>query len=168
MPKTSCFACDVNAGKATTPGGFIHRDDRWAVDHAIGLKPDEPIPLNGFLIVCPVRHVEHVHLLTDEEQADFSLLLKDVSMAVQKVLQPEKVYICSFGEVVRHVHWYVIPRMPGMPRSGIDVLHGIFTERKWSCSVKDASMTAIKVKAELEQLIAARGGTALAPYSHMF
>jgi len=168
MPKKSCFACDVNAGKITTPGGLIHCDGHWVVDHAIGLKPDDPIPLKGFLIICPVRHVEQLHLLTDEEQMIFSLLLKDVGTALMRVLQPEKIHVCSFGEEVKHVHWYVIPRVAGMPTSGMDVLRGIFKERKWTCGLKDAAATALKVKAELEQLIAGRGGNSVLPYSHMF
>jgi hypothetical protein len=39
-------------------------------------------------------------------------------MALTEVLKPAKVYVCSFGEGVRHVHWWVLPRpadmRPGM------------------------------------------------------
>jgi len=168
MGKTSCLACEINAGNISTPGGLIHRDHLWVVDHAVGPKPNDPIPLKGFLIICPVRHVDQLHLLTDEEQLNFGLLLNDVTNALARVLKPEKVYVCSFGEEVRHVHWYVIPRMSDMPKSGLDVLRGIFREKKWPCSLKDAAATALKVKVELERLVESRGGTASVPYSHMF
>lgn len=168
MPKKSCLACDVLAGKVQPPGGIIHRDSLWLVDHALGAKPSDPIPLKGFLIVCPVRHVEHLAQLTDEEQAVFGLLLKDVATAVTRVLKPEKTHVCSFGEDVGHVHWYVIPRMPGMPKSGLDVLRGMFRERKWPCTNKEAATTAFKIKAELDKLIASRGGDAGCPYPGVF
>lgn len=168
MEKRGCFACDVNAGRVSVPGGFIHRDDLWVVDHAIGLKPTDPIPLKGFLIICPVRHVEQLHQLTDEEWANFGLLFSDVCKALSSVMQPEKIYACSFGEEVGHVHWYVIPRMAGMPKSGQDVLRGIFKERKWACSLKDASDVSLEVKQGLEQLITSRGGLSSLPYSHLF
>ncbi|MFA5185979.1 MAG: HIT family protein [Patescibacteria group bacterium] len=168
MGKTKCFACDVNNEKIHVPGKLIHRDELWVVDHAIGRRPDDPIPLMGFLIICPVRHVEQIHMLTDEELLNFGLLLKDVANALNKVLAPEKIHVCSFGESVRHVHWYVIPRSAGMPQNGYDVLRGIFRDKKWACSVKDAAATALKVKSELEQLFATRGGSRSTPYSHLF
>ncbi len=167
MDKKTCLACEVNVGKITTPGGLIHRDELWVVDHAVGRNPDDPIPLKGFLIICPVRHVEHIHLLTDEEQLNFGLLLLDVTNALVKVLKPEKIHIHSMGEDVKHVHWYVVPRMAGMPENGLDFLVEVIRGRRWACSIKDASTTALKVKAELEQLVASRGGTSSTPYSHL-
>ena len=168
MGKTRCFACNVNSEKIQAPGGLIHRDDLWVVDHAIGRRPEDPIPLRGFLIICPVRHIEQINLLTDEEWLNFGLLLKDVTNALHRVLKPEKIHVCSFGESVQHVHWYVIPRMADMPQSGYDVLHGIFRDKKWACSLKDAASTALKIKSELEQLFASRGGSRSTPYSHLF
>lgn len=168
MAQQSCLGCDVNAGKIPTPGGLLHRDDLWVVDHIIGLKPDDPIPLKGFLIICPVRHVEHIHLLTDEEQLNFGLLLADVTNALAHVMRPEKIHVCSFGEEVGHVHWYVIPRLAGMPKSGLRLLHEIFVAKNLGCSSEDATEVALKVKSELERLVKSRGGEASMPYSHMF
>lgn len=168
MTKICCLACDILAGKTQPPGGLIHRDGLWVVDHAMGLRPDDPIPLRGFLIVSPVRHVENIFQLTDEEQAEFGLLLKDVALAIKRVLAPEKIHVCSFGELVGHVHWYVIPRSADMPKSGLQVLDGIFNKRRWTCTVKEAAMTALKVKAELEALLGSRGGDRDCPYSVLF
>lgn len=168
MSSTKCLACDILAGKIQPPGGIIHRDSLWLVDHAVGLKPEDPIPFKGFLIICPVRHVDRVGALTDEEQAVFGLLLKDVVTAVSRVLKPEKVYVCSFGEQVEHVHWYVIPRTADMPKSGIDVLNGIMRKRSWPCSLKDAATVAFMVKSELEVLVNARNGLPGLPYSSIF
>lgn len=158
MDQIGCLGCDVNAGRIKVPGGLIHRDDDWVVDHAVGMKPEDPIPLKGFLIICPVRHVEDVHELTSGEMAAFSLLLRDVVRAVNLVTKPQKVYVCSFGEAVKHVHWYVIPRYAQMPASGLDVLNGIFREKRWICPWEDAEMTAKRLKTKLKRLILVRNG----------
>jgi diadenosine tetraphosphate (Ap4A) HIT family hydrolase len=168
MAEQNCLACDVNAGKVMPPGGLLHRDDLWVVDHIVGLKPEDRIPCLGFLIICPVRHVEHIHLLTDEEQISFGLLLADVTNALAGVMRPEKIHVCSFGEDVRHVHWYAIPRLSGMPKSGLGLLHEIFVDKRWTCTPEAASAAALKIKAELERLVASRGGPQGMPYSHMF
>lgn len=168
MENPKCLACDTVAGKIHPPGGIIHRDNLWIVDHAVGLKPNDPIPFKGFLIICPVRHVNQVSWLTDEEQTEFGLLLKDVATALTRVMQPEKIYVCSFGEQVEHVHWYVIPRSADMPKNGLEVLEGIVRRRRWLCTLKEAASVAVRVKSELEALVKMRQGSPDLPYSSMF
>ncbi|MBI5654964.1 HIT family protein [Candidatus Uhrbacteria bacterium] len=158
MTQADCLACDVNAGRIQVPGGFIHRDDKWVVDHIVGMKPGEPIPLKGFLIICPSRHVERIDELTPWEMSAFSTLLRDVTRAVGLTLKPQKIYVCSFGEAVKHVHWYVIPRYAEMPASGIDVLDGIFREKRWTCAWEDAEKVAGRIKTKLRRLIMVRQG----------
>lgn len=152
MGKPSCLSCDVTAGKIQPPGGILYEDELWVVDHVIGEKETDPIPLKGFLIVTPRRHVEHLHELTDEEALAMHPLLHDVTKAVWQVVKPEKVYLCSFGESTKHVHYYVVPRYANMPANAFDVLIGIFRQKKWPCSRKDAAAAAIQIKSELEKL----------------
>jgi hypothetical protein len=40
------------------------------------------------------------------------------------VLKPAKVYVCSFGEGVKHIHFWVLPRPPEM-RPG---MHPVFLQ----------------------------------------
>lgn len=42
--------------------------------------------------------------------------------AVVNALEPERVYLCSFGEVVKHVPLCVVPRYPNMTPSGPSIL----------------------------------------------
>jgi diadenosine tetraphosphate (Ap4A) HIT family hydrolase len=143
-----CFSCDVLRGTVVPPGGFIYQDTYWAVSHGMN-----PIAVPGWLIVAPRRHCEHIAELTAEEMAAFGPLLRQTSRALTRVVQPAKIHIYSMGEVVKHVHFYVMPRYEWMPASGLAVLEQAFRARRWECSEAEAAAVADQVRAELLQLI---------------
>lgn len=138
-----CIACDVVAGRLAAPGGVIYEDEYWMLDHAVS-----PVPLNGFLILKPKRHVEHFGALTVEEATPFGPLLRAAYAALQQVTGAEKVHVTSFGESVRHIHWYLLPRRAGMPASATGMLQGLF-RGDWSCSDDEAAATAGRVRETL-------------------
>lgn len=135
-----CMACDVVAGRLAAPGGVIYENEYWMLDHAVS-----PVPLDGFLILKPKRHVEHIGELTPEEAAAFGPLLRAAYAALREVTGAEKVHVTSFGEAVRHVHWYLLPRRAGMPASATGMLQGLF-RGDWACGDDDAAATAGRVR----------------------
>ena len=143
-----CLACDVLSGKVTPPGGVIYEGQYWRVDHSTS-----PVVLPGFLIIKPRRHVEHIALLTAEEMADFGPLLRNTCRALAHVLHPAKIYATSFGESVSHIHFYVLPRMPDMPASGIEVLNRLFSEKPWAGSDEEAAAVADQVRPILAEMM---------------
>jgi diadenosine tetraphosphate (Ap4A) HIT family hydrolase len=106
--------------------------------------------LAGFLILQPKRHVEHVGDLSADEATRLGHILSRACRALQEELKPEKVYVCSFGSLVKHVHFYLIPRMPEMPGdlSGDELLRAIFDGR-WACSDETAAELARGVREEI-------------------
>ncbi|MBV9327518.1 MAG: hypothetical protein JO352_27570 [Chloroflexi bacterium] len=58
----------------------------------------EPVPLAGWLILKPLRHVELFAELTAEEAAAFGVITQRVTQAMQRVLAPSKVYVVLFAE----------------------------------------------------------------------
>ena len=149
MLMEGCFSCDVLRGTVVPPGGFIHQDPYWAVTHGVN-----PIAVPGWLILAPRRHCEHIAELTAEEMAAFGPLLRRTSRALTQVVQPAKIHIYSMGEVVKHVHFYVLPRYEWMPASGSAVLEQAFRDRRWECSAAEAATIADQVRAALLQLMA--------------
>jgi len=103
------MACDVLTGKRQAPGGVIYEDDYWRVDHCLS-----PVLLLGFLIIKTKRHCEQLAELTPEEGAALGPIIHNTCLVVSQILQPAKVYVCSFGEAVKHIHFYVIPRSPNI------------------------------------------------------
>ncbi len=108
-----CLSCDIVSGKALEPGGTIFENEFWQVG---SVRP--PVVWRGFLIVKLKRHCEHLADLSAEEAAALGGVVQTTCRAVMEVLQPAKVYVCSFGDGVKHVHFWVLPR-PVEMRAGM-------------------------------------------------
>ncbi len=62
---------------------------------------------------CRVIWQDHVKEVTDLPELDRMLLMDvlwQVELVVREVMQPDKINLASFGNVVPHLHWHVIPR----------------------------------------------------------
>lgn len=65
---------------------------------------------------CRVIWTAHVREMTDLPPAEALWLMQVVlalETAVRKVCQPDKINLASFGNVVPHLHWHIIPRWTG-------------------------------------------------------
>lgn len=103
------MSCDIIAGKRTVPGGVIYEDAYWHVDSVTS-----PVYWQGFLIIKLKRHCEHLAELTPEEANALGPVIQRTCLALTKVLKPAKVYVCSFGDGIKHIHFWVLPRPQGM------------------------------------------------------
>lgn len=87
------------------PGGeVLHQGAQFRVV----LVDDDSYP--GF---CRVIWHDHVKEVTDLNELDRMLLMDvlwQVEHVVREVMQPEKINLASFGNMVPHLHWHVIPR----------------------------------------------------------
>ena len=88
-----------------SPGGeVLHQGMQFRVV----LVADDNYP--GF---CRVIWRDHVKEVTDLNELDRMLMMDvlwQVEHVVREVMQPEKINLASFGNLVPHVHWHVIPR----------------------------------------------------------
>lgn len=114
-----CLSCDLLAGRRTEPGGTIYEDEHWHVASMVA-----PVYWRGFLSLKLKRHCEHIADLTPAEAASLGPVLQATCQALTRVLKPAKVYVCSFGEGVKHIHFWVLPRPPEM-RPG---MHPVFLQ----------------------------------------
>src|SRR3954453_22096126 len=110
MPPETCNVCAELAGHIAAPGGVVFQDAWWQVAHHTGAYTDP-----GELIVKARRHVEWVAHLTDAESAALGPVLRAAVAAVERVVRPERVYVASYGERVRHVHFFLLPRTTALP-----------------------------------------------------
>ncbi|MGH7763205.1 MAG: hypothetical protein ACREOM_02155, partial [Candidatus Dormibacteraceae bacterium] len=51
----TCGTCRANRGELPAPGGVIHQDEHWRLEHII-----PPLPMAGWLVLKPLRHIESV------------------------------------------------------------------------------------------------------------
>lgn len=108
-----CRTCRLIAGdEPGGPGGLIYGDELWEIEHAI-----EPLPLLGWLVLRPRRHVEHFADLTPEEALTFGPLVHRVTAAMTEILHPAKIYLSLYAEAegFAHLHVHLIPRYLDTP-----------------------------------------------------
>ena len=110
MPPENCSVCAELDGRVTVPGGVVFQDASWQVAHHAGPWTDP-----GEVIVKARRHVESIAQLTDAESAALGPVLRAAVAAVERVVRPERVYVASYGERVRHVHFFLLPRTRSLP-----------------------------------------------------
>lgn len=99
----SCPLCDEIGGKLLWRNAFcrvILADD-----------PDYP----AFLRVILSTHVKEMTDLPETEQRSLMQVVLAAESALREVMSPDKINLASFGNVVPHLHWHVIPRFKGDP-----------------------------------------------------
>lgn len=96
----------------TAPGGVIFQDAHWRLEHIL-----PPIPLAGWLVLKPLRHIEALGDLSTGEATTFGPLVQRISAALSAAVQPAKVYLCQFSEAQHfaHLHFHLIPRAADLP-----------------------------------------------------
>jgi diadenosine tetraphosphate (Ap4A) HIT family hydrolase len=75
---------------------------------------DSP-PVPGWLVIAPVRHVEHWDALDAGERREIGPLVAEVAAALRAETPAAKVYVSAFGEVLSHFHVHVVARPPELP-----------------------------------------------------
>jgi len=103
----SCGTCRGVRNELNAPGGVIYEDDLWHLDHII-----RPIPMAGWLILKPKRHIESISAMTPAEARDFGEIASRAAAALEATTGVKKVYMGAFGEAQNfaHVHVHLIPR----------------------------------------------------------
>ena len=64
----------------------------------------------GFTRVVWTKHVVEMTDLGTEEQSALMRAVFLVESIQRKMLQPHKINLAAFGNVVPHLHWHIIPR----------------------------------------------------------
>ena len=145
MTQQDCLSCEVIAGLRETPGGVIFENAHWHLSHQVS-----PVQLAGFLILQPKRHVEQIGDLTTEESTTMGPLMSAACLALNHILDTRKVYACSFGSMLMHIHFYLVPLTANIPEelNGSSLLNEVFAGR-WACSDEDAAAVAVRVRVEM-------------------
>lgn len=98
---SACATCEL----CDTPGGaLIWRDERCRVIQVA----DDNFP--GFCRVVWSTHVAELSDLTEGERSYLMAVVNAVESAVREITRADKINLASFGNVVPHLHWHVIPR----------------------------------------------------------
>ena len=111
---SECRTCELvrrrDEGNAP-PWDRIRRTPNWDIVHAFGTS------VEGWIVLVVRRHITAVADMTADESAELGPLVKEVSRAVQRVVDCDKTYVVQFAEHQDHphVHVHVIPRARDLP-----------------------------------------------------
>ena len=72
------------------------------------------IDLPGYLVIAPLRHVEHAGMLGEDELFDLARLQALATREILEISGVQRVYTLSFGEVLPHLHIHLFPRTEAM------------------------------------------------------
>jgi diadenosine tetraphosphate (Ap4A) HIT family hydrolase len=85
----------------------IYEDALWRLEHVM-----RPLPMAGWLILKPLRHVESIAAVTPAEAASLGTLVMRTAKALERATGVKKVYVGLFAEATNfaHIHIHLIPR----------------------------------------------------------
>ena len=90
----------------------VGEDLIWADDFCrVILVNDLHYP--GFCRVILNRHTQEMTDLPPLDRQRIMITVMKVEQVLRDVLHPDKINLASFGNMVPHVHWHVIPRWQG-------------------------------------------------------
>ena len=95
---TDCVLCRTDGGK------LLWQNDRLRVIDAC--DPDYP----AFTRVIWKAHVAEMTDLDASQQQDLMRTVFLVEKVQRDILQPDKINLAEFGNMVPHLHWHIIPR----------------------------------------------------------
>ncbi|WP_035207268.1 HIT family protein [Metabacillus indicus] len=112
---SNCPICKKNKNDDSI--NYIYKNHQIAITHA-------PINANilGYLYIEPVNHYENWADIPDETFLEITRLLKKIDVFLRKELNAERVYSVTISEMVRHIHFHLIPRYSYSSKKGVDLI----------------------------------------------
>ena len=86
----------------------------------------------GFCRVVLNAHEKEMTSLSAADRTRLMNLVFAVERSLRELLEPDKVNLASFGNVVPHLHWHVIPRYGDDPH---------YPNSVWSARIRDGART---------------------------
>ncbi|MBL8429306.1 MAG: HIT family protein [Dechloromonas sp.] len=98
---TQLECCDL----CVNPGGAV----LWQSSFSRVVRVDDP-NYPGFCRVILNDHVREMTDLDARRRAELMQVVFAVESVVRELFSPDKINLASFGNMVPHVHWHIIPR----------------------------------------------------------
>ena len=139
------IGCPLCAGDG---GRLLVRNDAWRVV----LAGDSDYP--PFTRVIWNAHVAEMSDLGDADRAELMRVVLDVERLQRAQLAPDKINLASFGNLVPHLHWHVVPRWrddrhfpePVWGRAADGRDGAVEARRAWAADRVEAYVDALKLR----------------------
>jgi len=141
---TGCSSCAFARREFSLPSGMIYEDD------VLTLAQDWTLPIDGFLVIAPKRHVLSLQELSGQERNHVFAVLDKAIIALKRAI-PGITYNVVFeeedaGEENSHFHIWLMPRHKWM----FDIANGNPTRH--IKAVFDYARANLKTKENIEKI----------------
>ena len=99
-----CMGCEIVNGNLKPYGGIVFRNEYFTV------AQDFELPINGFIIISSIRHVEKFTELTDEERESLFKLMNKTLGILENNKIAERYNIILEEKENCHFHVWLMPR----------------------------------------------------------
>ncbi len=82
------------------------------------VKQDWEVPIVGFFILSPKRKLRSISEFTDEEAAEFAVLLRKIREGMEGVLDVKEAYLFQNEDSKHNFHLWIFPRYDWMAKFG--------------------------------------------------
>ena len=115
----NCPGCAYAKHEFALDCGMAYENERF------NMSQDWELPIKGFFIVSPKRHIEKLCELTETEIKEmFQIINKTVSILRENEICERFDYIFEEKEK-RHLHVWILPRYDWMKKIGEDIIDNI-------------------------------------------
>ncbi|MDE5538976.1 MAG: HIT family hydrolase [Bacilli bacterium] len=97
-----CIGCAIANHEINVPGGLIYESDNFVINH------DPEIPIKGFLIINPKRHIRSLIEMRDDERIEL-IKLMNLSIQTLKALNITTEVTIIQEERSSHFHVWLFP-----------------------------------------------------------
>lgn len=99
-----CLTCQIINEGIIPPGGIVYKDDLIILHHCLDIN------IAGYFILSPIRHLESIEQLNQNELFQLAQISKRITEFLICESDIERVYILSLGEETSHFHFHLFPR----------------------------------------------------------
>lgn len=99
----NCLGCSINDGTLKPFGGILYRSKSFVVSQ------DFELPINGFIIISPIRHVCFLNELEKDELTELALLANKVINLLKEFNVSENYNIIIEEKDNVHLHLWCMP-----------------------------------------------------------
>ena len=134
-----CLGCEIIRGNLTPFGGVLYKDNEFAITQ------DYELPINGFIIISTVRHIEKFTELNDSERINLvNLINKTLSVLRANEIAEEFNVILEEKQGI-HFHVWLMPRHKWMLEKFGKVIKNIKP-------IQDYALSYLKTEDNFEQI----------------
>ena len=99
-----CLGCEIANGKLVPFGGILYKDEYFTVTQ------DFELPIDGFIVISTIRHIEKFTDLTSDERMDLISLINKTLTILRENKISEEFNVILEEKQGYHFHVWLMPR----------------------------------------------------------